>query len=82
MKQLPVLQRAACCEYLIEDTVMARIDALLARADSTADRMHAGTADRTSWGPPSRLQIRFPLFQAGIIRRDDSNVLPFDIRTE
>ncbi len=37
LKQLPVLQCEACREYLIEDTVMARIDELLARRDSTAE---------------------------------------------
>ena len=37
LKQLPVLQCGACREYLIEDAVMARIDALLARTDSTAE---------------------------------------------
>ena len=37
LKQLPVLQCEACREYLIEDTVMARIDALLAPAGSTAE---------------------------------------------
>jgi YgiT-type zinc finger domain-containing protein len=37
LKQLPVLQCGACREYLIEDNVMARIDDLLARADSTAE---------------------------------------------
>jgi len=37
IKQLPVLQCDACREYLIEDPVMERIDALLARADSTAE---------------------------------------------
>jgi YgiT-type zinc finger domain-containing protein len=37
LKQLPVLQCEACREYLIEDTVMARIDTLLDRADSTAE---------------------------------------------
>ena len=36
-KQLPVLQCGACREYLIEDTVMARIDAMLGQADSTAE---------------------------------------------
>ena len=36
LKQLPVLQCEACREYLIEDPVMARIDTLLARADSAA----------------------------------------------
>ena len=37
LKQLPVLQCEACREYLIEDPVMARIDTLLARADSAAE---------------------------------------------
>jgi YgiT-type zinc finger domain-containing protein len=37
LKQLPVLQCESCREYLIEDTVMARIDILLAQADSTAE---------------------------------------------
>jgi len=37
LKQLPVLQCESCCEYLIEDAVMARIDILLARGDSTAE---------------------------------------------
>ena len=36
IKQLPVLQCTSCREYLIEDAVMARIEALL-RADSTAE---------------------------------------------
>ena len=37
LKQLPVSQCGACREYLIEDVVMARIDSLLGRADSTAE---------------------------------------------
>ena len=37
LKQLPVLQCEMCREYLIEDTVMARIDELLARRDSNAE---------------------------------------------
>ena len=37
LKQIPVLQCAACREYLIEDTVMERVDNLLARADTTAE---------------------------------------------
>jgi len=37
LKQLPVLQCEACREYLIEDTVMARIDTLLARSDSSIE---------------------------------------------
>ncbi len=37
LKQLPVVQCAACREYLIEDAVMARIDILLAQADSKVE---------------------------------------------
>ncbi len=37
LKQLPVLQCEACREYLIEDAVMARIDVMLARADSKVE---------------------------------------------
>ena len=37
IKQLPVLQCTSCREYLIEDAVMAGIEALLVRADSTAE---------------------------------------------
>lgn len=37
LKQLPVLQCAACREYLIEDAVMARIDTMLEGTDSTAE---------------------------------------------
>ncbi|MGH7962653.1 MAG: YgiT-type zinc finger protein [Candidatus Binatia bacterium] len=37
LKHLPVLQCETCREYLIEDTVMARIDMLLTRTDSTAE---------------------------------------------
>ena len=37
LKQLPVLQCASCREYLIEDTVMARVEMLLVRTDSTAE---------------------------------------------
>lgn len=37
LKQLPVLQCEACREYLIEDMVMAQIDLMLARTDSTAE---------------------------------------------
>jgi YgiT-type zinc finger domain-containing protein len=36
-KELPVLQCRACREYLIEDPVMSRIDAMLGNADSTAE---------------------------------------------
>lgn len=37
LKRLPVLQCETCREYLIEDAVMARIDTLLARGDSTVE---------------------------------------------
>jgi len=37
LKQLPVLQCESCREYLIDDAVLERIDASLARADSTAE---------------------------------------------
>ncbi len=37
LKRLPVLQCGSCPEYLIEDAVMARIDEVLTRADSTAE---------------------------------------------
>jgi len=37
LKRLPVWQCEACREYLIEDAVMARIDTMLARTDSTAE---------------------------------------------
>ena len=37
LKHLPVLQCEACHEYLIEDAVMARIDLMLARTNSTAE---------------------------------------------
>ena len=37
VKRLPVLQCGACREYLIEDTVMERIDTVLTQTDSTAE---------------------------------------------
>ncbi len=37
IKQLPVLQCTSCREYLIEDAVMARIEALLGQTDRTAE---------------------------------------------
>lgn len=37
VKQLPVLQCGACREYLIEDGVMERLEAVLKRADSGAE---------------------------------------------
>ena len=37
IKQLPVLQCTSCREYLIEDAVMERIEALLGRTDRTAE---------------------------------------------
>jgi hypothetical protein len=36
-KDLPVLQCGSCGEYLIEDKVMARVDAMLATADQKAE---------------------------------------------
>lgn len=36
-KELPVLQCGSCGEYLIEDPVMAEVDALLAKADQRAE---------------------------------------------
>jgi YgiT-type zinc finger domain-containing protein len=37
LKQLPVLQCETCREYLIEDSVMGRIDTMLKGTDSTAE---------------------------------------------
>jgi YgiT-type zinc finger domain-containing protein len=37
VKRLPILQCRACREYLIEDTVMERIDTVLTQTDSTAE---------------------------------------------
>ena len=37
LKGLPVLQCGQCGDYLIEDRGMARVDELLARADSSAE---------------------------------------------
>lgn len=37
IKQVPVLQLDACPEYLLEDHVMAAVDAILARVDQTAE---------------------------------------------
>ena len=37
LKELPVLQCGSCGEYLIEDPVMAEVDALLAKADQRAE---------------------------------------------
>jgi YgiT-type zinc finger domain-containing protein len=36
-KDLPVLQCVSCGEYLIEDPVMAQMDAMLAEADERAE---------------------------------------------
>lgn len=36
-KDMPVLQCGSCGEYLIEDPVMAKIDAMLAKADQRAE---------------------------------------------
>jgi YgiT-type zinc finger domain-containing protein len=37
VKDLPVLQCVNCPEYLLEDAVMERVDAILARAHSEAE---------------------------------------------
>jgi YgiT-type zinc finger domain-containing protein len=37
VRDLPVLQCVNCPEYLLEDAVMERVDAILARADSEAE---------------------------------------------
>lgn len=37
LKALPVLQCRCCGEYLVEDPVMARADAMLAEADARAE---------------------------------------------
>ena len=37
LKKLPVAQCEACSEYLIEDAVFARVEALLSRADRSAE---------------------------------------------
>jgi YgiT-type zinc finger domain-containing protein len=37
VKALPVLECGSCPEYLLEDAVMARVDQILARVDSSAE---------------------------------------------
>jgi YgiT-type zinc finger domain-containing protein len=37
VKDLPVLQCEGCSEYLLEDATLARVDELLAHADSSAE---------------------------------------------
>ena len=37
VKELPVLQCDGCSEYLLEDATLARVDELLAHADSSAE---------------------------------------------
>jgi len=37
LKELPVIQCENCREYLIEDQVMAKVDAILDSVDSTAE---------------------------------------------
>ena len=37
IKDLPVLQCADCREYLIEDSVMEKVDKILDKADKTAE---------------------------------------------
>jgi len=37
IKGLPVLQCRNCSEYVVEDAVMEKVDAILARVDTTAE---------------------------------------------
>jgi len=37
VKSLPVLQCRNCSEYVVEDPVMEKVDAILARVDTTAE---------------------------------------------
>jgi YgiT-type zinc finger domain-containing protein len=37
LKDLPVLQCQNCAQYLLEDQVLSRVDAMLARIDSAAE---------------------------------------------
>jgi len=37
LKDLPVLQCVGCSEYLLDDSVMARVDGILAQADRRAE---------------------------------------------
>ena len=37
IKKLPVMQCEGCIEYLIEDSVMARVDGLLSRVDGSIE---------------------------------------------
>jgi YgiT-type zinc finger domain-containing protein len=37
LKDLPVLQCGGCPQYLLEDSVLARVDEMLARVDSGAE---------------------------------------------
>jgi YgiT-type zinc finger domain-containing protein len=37
LKDLPVLQCQNCAQYLLEDRVLSRVDAILARIDSAAE---------------------------------------------
>ena len=37
VKNVPVLQCDGCIEYLLDDTVMARVDELLSRVDSSVE---------------------------------------------
>ncbi len=37
IKELPVLQCGNCSEYLIEDTVMAKVDEIIMNIDSNAE---------------------------------------------
>lgn len=37
LKQLPVLQCRSCLEYMLEDSVLARVDEILSEVDSAAE---------------------------------------------
>ena len=37
LKQLPVLQCRSCSEYMLEDSVLARVDEILSEVDSAAE---------------------------------------------
>jgi len=37
LKQIPVLQCGSCQEYLLEDPVMVRVDAMLSKVDGGAE---------------------------------------------
>ena len=37
MKDLPVIQCAGCSEYLLDDAVLERVDAIVEKVDSAAE---------------------------------------------